>query len=134
LGLVPLLGINLLRYSQHWQAADVFRCAPLAGPARLCQGTRRAVLLLLTLPLAILFVVLTWLLSASSSDLLLLLPGVIALPIYGMAASLVGKAVPLSMPSEGLKSTSRGALFLVQIMIGFVLAGVVAFAWSGGWF
>ena len=34
LGLVPLMGLQMLQYSQQWQAADIFRAAPLAGPAQ----------------------------------------------------------------------------------------------------
>ena len=74
LGLVPLLGINLLRYSQQWQASDIFRAAPVRGPGRVCHGTRRAVLFCLTLPLVILVGLLTWLLSGKASDFLMLLP------------------------------------------------------------
>ena len=39
LGLVPFLGLQILQYSQQWQAADVFRVAPMPGPAR-CATVR----------------------------------------------------------------------------------------------
>ena len=32
LGMVPLLGLQMLQYSQQWQAADIFRAAPMPGP------------------------------------------------------------------------------------------------------
>jgi hypothetical protein len=50
IGLVALLGLNLLQFSQQWPAADVFRVAPLAGPSRICDGARRAVICFLALP------------------------------------------------------------------------------------
>ena len=53
LGLIPLLGLNLLQYSQHWKAADIFRAAPMPGPARLCDGARQAVLCWLTVPVLV---------------------------------------------------------------------------------
>jgi len=56
LGLIPVLGLTLVQYSQQWQAADLFRAAPIAGPAPLCHGARRAVLCLLTLPVLLVFV------------------------------------------------------------------------------
>jgi hypothetical protein len=44
IGIIPLLALDLLRYSQHWQAADLFLVAPIRGPGPLCHGARRAVL------------------------------------------------------------------------------------------
>jgi hypothetical protein len=41
LGMVPLLGMQLLQFSQQWQAAEVFRAAPLAGPVALADGAGR---------------------------------------------------------------------------------------------
>jgi len=134
LGLVPLLAINLLRYSQQWQASDAFRAAPVPGPAPLCHGMRRAVLSCLTLPLLVSLGVIAWLLIKKTSDLLLFLPGVIALPVYGMAACLGGKAVPFSVPTEEAKAAGRGAIFVGSMMIAFVIAGIVAWAWSNGFF
>ena len=134
LGLVPLLAINLLRYSQQWQASDVFRAAPVAGPAPLCHGMRRAVLSCLTLPLVVSLGIIAWLLIKETSELLLFLPGVIALPVYGMLACLGGKAVPFSVPTEEAKAAGRGAIFVGSMMIAFIIAGIVTWAWSSGWF
>ena len=40
--LVPMLAIGILRaYSQQYQAADIFRSAPIENPAPLCHGARR---------------------------------------------------------------------------------------------
>ena len=108
LGLIPLLGLGLLQYSQQWQASDLFRAAPLSGPAPLCHGARRAVLCLLTLPVLVLFGLIAWAVQPDSSTLALLLPGVIALPVYAMIPCLGGKGVPLSIPTEEAKSAGRG--------------------------
>jgi len=108
LGVAPLLAITMLQYSQQWQAADLFRVAPVARPGPLCHGVRRAVLLCLTLPLTILFALIAWLFCKESSQLLLLLPGMIVLPIYALIACLGGKGVPFSLPSqEGKIGRSR---------------------------
>jgi hypothetical protein len=81
-----------------------------------------------------LFGLIAWLFSRETSQLLLLLPGVVALPVYAMVACLGGKAVPLSLPTEEGKSAGRGALMLVSMMIGFALAGIVSWSWTAGWF
>jgi len=133
LGLVPLMGINILRYSQQWQASDLFRTAPIAGPARLCHGARRAVLCCLALPFALLFAVISWALTRKVSDLAVLLPGIIALPVYAMVGCVEGKAVPFMLPTEEAKATNRGGIFILSMIIAVLLAAVVSWASRGGW-
>jgi ABC-2 type transport system permease protein len=134
LGLVPMMGLSLLQYSQQWQASDVFRASPMPGPAALCHGARRAVLLFLTLPLLAVSVLLAWLVHGDASQLLLLLPGIIALPVYALVPSLGGKGVPLSLPTEEAKSAGRGLSMIVVLFVSMALAGIVAWSWSSGWF
>ena len=134
LGLIPLMALNLLQYSQQWQAADLFRAAPVPGPIPLCQGARRAVLCVLTLPLLALFALAVWLLSPDTSQLALLLPGVVMLPVYSLIPCLKGKAVPLSLPAEDAKSASRGLTIIAVMPLAMGVAGLAAWAWSKGWF
>ena len=134
LGLIPLMGLSMLQYSQQWHAADVFRAAPLPGPAPLCHGARRAVLFFLTLPLLLVFAVLAFVLRADSAQLLLLLPGVIALPVYALIPSLRGGAVPFSVPTEEAKSAGRGLSMIGVMLISMVLAFLTSWSWSQGLF
>lgn len=134
LGLIPLLGLNLLQYSQQWQAADLFRAAPMLGPLPLCHGARRAVLCVLTLPMLVLFGLIVWFLARDSSQLALLLPGLIALPIYALLPCLGGKTVPLSLPSEEAKSAGRGITMIGVMIVAMALSGLATWAWSAGWF
>jgi len=134
MGLIPLLGVSLLRYSQQWQAADIFRAAPIAGPAPLCRGARQAVLWCLTLPLMLGVAALMGLTQPNTSMLLLLLPGVIAMPVFALVPSLDGKGVPLSQPGEEAKSANRGIAMIGVTFISMALSSVVAIAWSFGWF
>ena len=134
LGMVPLMGLNLLQYSQQWQAADVFRFAPIIGPAAICHGARRAVLLFLTLPMLVLFAGVAMLIQHDSSQLLLLLPGVLLLPVYALIPSRLGGAVPLSVPTEEAKSAGRGLWFIVVMVISMALGGLALFAQHEGWF
>ena len=134
LGVIPMLALSLLQYSQQWTAADLFRAAPLASPASLCHGARRAVLCLLAGPALIFFALLAWMVRHETSHLPLLLPGVLALPVYAMVANLGGRAVPLSLPTEEAKSTGRAVTMIGVMFISALLAAVSAWSWSMGWF
>jgi ABC-2 type transport system permease protein len=134
IGIIPLLALDLLRYSQQWQAADLFRVVPMRGPGPLCDGARRAVLLILTLPLIGFLIVLARLMASESSQLPLLVPGIIALPVYAMIACLGGNAVPLSLPSEEAKSAGRGVTLIGVLVISAFLALVATLSWNYGWF
>jgi hypothetical protein len=133
LGIVPLMGLDLLQYSQQWQAADVFRSAPMPGPAPLCQGARKAVLLFLTLPLVLLFGAVLWLMHADRSQILLSIPGLIALPVYTLIPEL-GGAVPLSNPVEEAKSAGRSLAMVSVMFISVLLTGLSMLAWHLGFF
>ena len=134
LSIIPLLGLTLVQYSQQWQAADLFRAAPIAGPGLLCHGARRAVMCLLTMPVVLAFGLIVWLVGGRAANLALLLPGMIALPVYALLPSLRGKAVPLSLPVEESKSAGRGLTMVGVMLMSGVLAAIAAWAWSGGWF
>jgi hypothetical protein len=125
----------LLQYSQQWQAADIFRAAPISGPAPLCHGARRAVLCLLALPMLLLVGLIVWLLLRDDlSQLLLLLPGIVALPVFALVPSLGGHGVPLSLPTDAAKSAGRGLNMILVMFIAFALAGLASWSWSHGWF
>lgn len=133
-GIIPLLALGMLKYSQQWQAADLFRYAPMVGPKPICDGTRRAVLCILTVPMVIMFATIIWLLGHDTSQLLLLLPGMIAIPVYALIPCMGGEAVPFSQPAEEAKSANRGLNMIFVMLISFALAGLAQFAMTGGWF
>jgi hypothetical protein len=135
-GVVPLLAMDLMRYSQQWRAADLFRAAPMNGPGALCQGARRAVLLILTLPLLVALGIFAWFMSRHDSvRLLLLVPGVLLIPIYSLIPCLgANPAVPLSHPTEEAKSASRGVVMILAMMASALMSGIAIWAWSTGWF
>jgi hypothetical protein len=134
LGLIPLMGLTLLQYSQQWQASDLFRAAPLPGPAPLCHGARRAVLCLLGLPTLLFFAALGWWFPKESSQLALLLPGIIAVPIYALVPNLGGKGLPLSLPIEEAKSANRALSMIGVMLVSLALAGLATWSWVAGWF
>jgi ABC-2 type transport system permease protein len=134
LGLIPLLGISILQYSQQWQASDIFRAAPIFGPAPICRGARRAILCLLTFPAVAAFALFAAVILPDKSQLLMLLPGIIALPIFAQLANLGGKGVPLSMPNEEAKSAGRALLMIGIIPISLAISALASWAWSTGFF
>ncbi len=134
LGILPMLGMSMLQYSQQWAASDIFRAAPMAGPKPLCDGARLAVMCVLALPALIVFAVIVGLAHGFGSELLLLLPGVISLPVYGLVPCLGGSGVPLSLPTEEAKSASRGLMMLPVMLISMAVAGIALWAWQTGWF
>jgi hypothetical protein len=133
-GIIPLLALDLLRYSQQWQAADLFRVAPMTGPGPLCDGARRAVLCILTLPVVGAFVLLAQLLGSGNAHLALLIPGIIALPVYAILPCLGGGAVPLALPTEEAKSAGRGVKMIGVMMASGLLALLATLSWNYGWF
>ncbi|HVT81869.1 MAG TPA: hypothetical protein VHM90_14580, partial [Phycisphaerae bacterium] len=124
LALSPTLTLITLQYSQQWQASDVFRLAPIAGPGALCAGARRAVLLLIALPTVLVFAVAVLLIRRNPADLLLLLPGVLALPLFAILPQINGRAIPLSLPSDAAKSASRGILVFGLLLLSLALSGL----------
>jgi ABC-2 type transport system permease protein len=132
-GMVPLFGLGLLQYSQQWRAADIFRIAPIAGPAPICHGARRAVLCFLAVPAIIAFGILAWFTQGDVVQLLLLLPGFIAMPVYALIPSL-GGAVPLSQPTDEAKSAGRGLSMIGIILVSMMIAGVATLTWTSGFF
>jgi ABC-2 type transport system permease protein len=132
-GMVPLLGLSMLQFSQQWRAADIFRVAPIAGPAPICHGARRAVLCFLAMPALIGFGILAWFTQNEVSNLLLLIPGFIAMPVYALFPCLNG-AVPLSQPTDEAKSTGRGLSMFGIIFVSMAIAGVATLTWMAGFF
>jgi hypothetical protein len=133
LGLVPLMALTMLQYSQDWQAADIFRAAPIAGPAPLCHGARRAVLSFTTLPLLLALVATMCFASGATSQWLLMIPPMLALPIFALIPNLDGRAVPLSQAVEESQSAGRGLSMMGTIFFSMLLAGVSTWAWSMGY-
>lgn len=131
---MPLLALEFLQYSQQWQASDIFRVAPMSGPAELCHGARRAVLCLLTVPLLLAVALLMWLAQKHVSDLLLLLPGLIVTPVTALLPAALNRGVPLSLPAEEAKSATRSMIMFGVMILSLALSGIALWSWFTGWF
>jgi hypothetical protein len=133
-GIVPTIAIEVLQYSQDWQASDLFRVAPLAGPAPLIRGALHAVSLFVTLPVALLTIAFAWFMRRDGSFLPLVLPGLIALPIWTLLAAVIGGSVPLASPVQTERHAGRGLKALGIMLACGLLAVIAVGAWEGGWF
>jgi hypothetical protein len=134
LGLVPMSVLQLLQYSDNATASDVFRHAPVAGPARLVQGALTAVLLFSAVPLALMLGVFAWLTTSDRHQLVLFLPGLIALPVYALIPCAGGRGLPLSIPSDATRGTRRGMVAGFSVLFALAIGGLATWAWRGGWF
>lgn len=134
IALIPLMTLNLLQFSQQWQAADIFRAAPMTGPAPLCHGARRAVMLVITFPLLCVFAFGIWAINRDFSQLFMILPGTVALPVFAISSGFITNGVPLSMPTEEAKAASRGLSVMGAAFAAMILGGISGVAWSFGWF
>jgi hypothetical protein len=132
--LIPMTGVAILQFSQQWQAADIFRSAPIVGPYSICSGARRAVLCFLAFPVLVALAIIVWLVLRDASQLVLLIPGAISLPIFAMIPNLGGHAIPLSHPTEEAKSTGRGLEMMGAMIVAAAISGISAWAKWTGWF
>jgi ABC-2 type transport system permease protein len=134
LSVIPMMVLAQLQFSQQWQATDVFRAAPLRGPASICHGARQAILFFLALPLVLAFGLIIWIAQRDVSQLLLLLPGAVAMPVFSLVPGLLGHGVPLSRPTEEAKGAARGLSMVAAMMVAFAISGAAMFSWWTGWF
>jgi hypothetical protein len=134
IGLIPLMSVNLLQFSQDWLAADIFRLGPAGGPGHFIRGGLLAIFVVLVIPACLfMFVVAFFAHNNYSHPLLLLLPGLIALPAYTFLAGATTRSVPFSRPTEESKSAGRGIKMTGIMLSAMALGGGSFFAAGGGY-
>jgi ABC-2 type transport system permease protein len=134
LGLIPLMAMNLLQFSQNWQAADLYRLAPVPGPGPFIHGAIRAVAVVLVLPALTLTILIVCLLPNGIQNVAILLPGLIAMPVYALVPGAIEKTVPLSKPAEEAKSAMRGVLIFILMITALAVPGLAIAARHFGGF
>jgi ABC-2 type transport system permease protein len=131
---VPLSAVGMIEYSQQWQAMDVYRAAPIAGPGAVKRGVRSAVIWLLTVPILIGVAMLSLVLGVDPMNLLLLAPGAVLIPVCAVMACTGGRGVPLSLAGDPTKQAGHGAKVFGMMIVALIIAGIAALAWAKGWF
>jgi hypothetical protein len=134
MSVIPVLALGILQYSQQWQATDIFRSAPMLGPAAIYDGARRAVLFFLVIPMYTILTLIVLVMNGVNEHILLLLPGMFTLPVYSLVPGLLGRCIPLSRPIEEGKSAGRGLIMFVVMIFAMVLSGITSVIWNQGWF
>jgi len=134
LATIPLIVLDLLQYSQQWQATDIFRVAPMAGPGQLCHGARWAVLCLLAVPSFILIGFIVWVAQHNVSHLLLFLPGLILIPIVSLVPAAMRRGTPLTLPNEEIKSAGRSMKMMVVMFGAMAMSGIASWTLQAGYF
>jgi ABC-2 type transport system permease protein len=125
LALTPITVLGLLEISSHSAAAEVFRVAPLASPAALFHGARKAVMLVVVLPTCLVTALLALAVLRASGPLLIgLVPVLLLMPIVELFPALWGRWLPLARdPQRGLEAGGRGG----RLLLSFGLLMPVAF-------
>jgi ABC-2 type transport system permease protein len=126
--------LEMLRFSDHWRGADIFRLAPLASPAPLFHGARKAVLMVLCGPVMVFLTLALLVWKGWSGGALLLLPGFVAMPFFAMLPGLWHTLVPFSEPPEQAKNMSAGCLRMIVVLVAaLAIAGAAWWADGHGW-
>jgi ABC-2 type transport system permease protein len=133
--MLPATIIEQLRMAEDWQAADLFYYAPIERASGLFQGTRKAVIAGLVAPglVTVAVIGLVWL--RNPLLLLVLLPGLIALPLFSQLAGLGKLFIPFSQPAERPNVGGRGCIMMaVSLVFAMSIAGLAGWSWIAGRF
>ena len=134
LGWLPILAMQMLEFSEHWRAAEVFQVTPMGEWQSLFHGARKAGLALLAFPALLVMGLVVLIFKHADSKLLLLLPSLIALPAWSLVPGVLTPWLPLSKPFDGQSQNRRGCFVMIVVMgISAVLAGLAWFSMSRGW-
>lgn len=130
---VALTAVEVLRFSEHHEAAYIFRVAPVGRRGDLYSGFRKAVMAWVALPgFAVLFVLYAILWRQPPHAALLLAPWVIITPAVLMFGFLFRETLPLARKYQKGQQTSRNLLlFLVCFVVLSMFAGLQAVAIKG---
>jgi hypothetical protein len=130
---VALTAVEVLRFSEHHEAADIFRVAPVARLGDIHSGFRKAVMTWVALPgFAVLFVLYAILWRSPLHAALLLAPWGIITPAALMLGFLFRETLPLARKYQKGQQTARNLLlFLVCFLVLSMFGGLQAAAIKG---
>ena len=132
LSMAPINALESLRYSQQWQAADIFRCAPMSGPGPLCDGARKAVLVCLFFPMMLVLGAVACVTVRDPSDLLVAAACLMVVPLYARIPTWGGRGVPLSEPNEEMQPR-RGLVYVGIFAFSAALMSAATVAKAAGY-
>lgn len=113
--------LNQIRYSDHWRAAWLFRCAPLAAPHTLWRGVQATALVYMIFPYTLLFATVATFLWPRFWGGFYLLPGLIGLLCYVVFHPKPSSGLPLSQEYSQNKRYTE----LIPFLCGLLIFGAV---------
>jgi len=133
-GTLPASAMMTFKMSPHYQAAELFRYAPIRGTAALFHGVRKAMVLFLAVPGVLLGGTILWFGLPDRRVLLLAIPALMAIPTLSLIDGLAGDYLPLSMaPTGGRQGAINIGIMIASFVTLAVLAGLAAWAQATGW-
>lgn len=138
LGIIPLTAVSLLRYSEEYRGAELFRFAPLASSAPLFFGARKAAMLLIVVPIAVFWVSVLLITTRQSGILLLLVPGLIVAHVMSLVPGIGSPFLPFSETQADSKSMRLGCLttmlgFGASLIQGTISAAALSYGYFWQW-
>jgi ABC-2 type transport system permease protein len=133
-GTLPASAMMTFKMSPQYQAADLFRYAPIRGTASLFHGVRKAMILFLAVPGVLVGGTILWFGLPDHRVLLLAIPALMAIPTLSLIDGLAGDYLPLSMaPTSGRQGAINMGIMIASFVTLAVLAGLAAWAQATGW-
>ncbi|WP_156345979.1 hypothetical protein [Verrucomicrobium spinosum] len=117
----------MLAYSENWRAAELFQSSPEGRWQPLFHGARKAVLVLLAMPLIALLLMVVLATHGISKWLFLLLPNMVMLPVWSLVPGLVNEWRPFATPYDARDQARWGCLTMMVVM------GVSSAVAMAGW-
>lgn len=135
LGWLPLMSVQTIEFSEQWRAAEVFQFTPYGKWQSLFHGARKASLALITLPVLVLVVAAALFFKHADTQILLLLPSLIIIPVWSLVPGISDPWLPFSKPFDGRKQSARGCIMMSIVMtVSAVLGGGSWLCMKYGWF
>lgn len=134
LGTIPLTLVGLLRFSEEYRGAELFRFAPIGSPGALFFGARKAAMLFVFAPVVLAWILLFTLVWKAGQTLVILLPGLMVAHVLGLLPGVLSPLVPFSETQAESKGMGNGCLPMV---LGFggalTIGGLTSLAKHQGW-
>ena len=135
LGMIPLTAVGLLRYSEEYRGAELFRFAPVSSPAPLFHGARKAAQCFVFLPVLVIWVLICVLALQRPDQLLLLIPGILTGHICSLFPGTWEGFLPFSETQADRKGMGTGCVIMALGFGGAVTVGIASsMCWKYGYF
>ena len=115
--IVPIQALIMLRRSEHWRAADLFRVAPIGHWTPLFHGARKAVVWWIAVPCLLAIAVLLGALRGTWSPFAMVLPALVMASLSSYVPGVIGEWLPLAQPNSDQRDSAIGCLLYGGVMM-----------------